>query len=156
MKIKWKPLIIAIFIPLLVGGASALISGGAMDSFSSLTKPPLSPPGWLFPIVWTILYVLMGIASYLIYTSDAQKDDKILALGLYGFQLFFNFFWPIIFFNLEKYLFAFIWLIILWLLIIMTTVVFRAISRPAALLMLPYILWVTFAAYLNLAIYLLN
>lgn len=98
----------------------------------------------------------MGVASYLVYTSDAPKDDKVLALGLYGFQLFFNFFWSIIFFNLEKYLFAFVWLIILWLLIIMTTVVFRAISRPAALLMLPYILWVTFAAYLNLAIYLLN
>ena len=156
MKIKWKQLIVAVLIPLAVGGLSALISGGGMEAFQSLNQPPLSPPGWLFPVVWTILYALMGIASYLIYTSDAPKSDKVLALGLYGFQLFFNFFWSIIFFNLEKYLFAFIWLIVLWMLIIMTTVVFRTISKPAARLMIPYILWVTFAGYLNLAIYLLN
>ncbi len=156
MKIKWKQLIIAILIPLLVGGLSALISGGGMEAFQSLNQPPLSPPGWLFPVVWTILYILMGIASYLVYTSEAPKADKFLAFGLYGFQLFFNFFWSIIFFNLEKYLFAFVWLIVLWMLIIMTTVVFRTISKSAARLMIPYILWVTFAGYLNLAIYLLN
>lgn len=156
MKINWKQLIIAVLIPLAVGGLSALLSGGGMEGFQALNQPPLSPPGWLFPVVWTVLYVLMGIASYLIYTSDAPKSDKFLALGLYAFQLFFNFFWSIIFFSLEKYLFAFIWLIVLWMLIIMTTVVFRTISKPAARLMIPYILWVTFAGYLNLAIYLLN
>ena len=156
MKINWKQLIIAVLIPLAVGGLSALLSGGGMEGFQALNQPPLSPPGWLFPVVWTVLYVLMGIASYLIYTSDAPKSDKFLALGLYAFQLFFNFFWSIIFFSLEKYLFAFIWLIVLWMLIIMTTVVFRTISKPAARLMIPYIHWVTFAAYLNLAIYLLN
>ena len=159
MKIKKNDLYgygISIAIAELTGLLAQLFSNMQSGFFSSLEKPPLSPPGWLFPVVWTVLYVLMGIASYLIYTSDAPKSDKFLALGLYAFQLFFNFFWSIIFFSLEKYLFAFIWLIVLWMLIIMTTVVFRTISKPAARLMIPYILWVTFAGYLNLAIYLLN
>ncbi len=156
MKINWKQLIIAILIPLAVGGVSALISGGGMEDFAMLEKPPLSPPGWLFPVVWTVLYILMGIASYLVYTADSPSADKTLALGLYGFQLFFNFFWSIIFFNLEKYLFALLWLIALWLLILATILVFRTISKTAAWLMVPYFLWVTFAGYLNLGIYLLN
>lgn len=156
MKIKWKELIIAILIPLAVGGISAFLTRGGMETFKALEKPPLSPPGWLFPVVWTVLYILMGIASYLIYSSTKSKADKFLALGLYAFQLFFNFFWSVIFFNLERYLFAFIWLFILWLLILMTILAFRGISKPAAWLLVPYLLWVTFAGYLNLGIYLLN
>ena len=156
MKINWKQLFIAILIPLAVGGLSALLTKGSMEAFSMLEQPPLSPPGWLFPIVWTILYILMGISSYLVYRADKPASDKFIGLGLYGFQLFFNFFWSIIFFNLERYLFALIWLIALWLLIIMTILVFRTISKPAAWLLLPYALWVTFAGYLNLGIYLLN
>ena len=156
MKIRWKELIIAIIIPLAVGGASALITRDAMEAFDTLSKPPLSPPGWLFPIVWTVLYILMGVASYLGYVSEAPRADKVLSLGLYGFQLFFNFFWSIIFFSLEKYLFAFVWLFALWLLILMTILAFRSVSKAAAWLMVPYLLWVSFAGYLNLAIYLLN
>ena len=156
MKIRWKELIIAIIIPLAVGGASALITRDAMEAFDTLSKPPLSPPGWLFPIVWTVLYILMGVASYLVYVSEAPRADKVLSLGLYGFQLFFNFFWSIIFFSLEKYLFAFVWLFALWLLILMTILAFRSVSKAAAWLMVPYLLWVSFAGYLNLAIYLLN
>ena len=156
MKAKWKQLIIAILIPLAVGGISAFITRGSMEAFGALAQPPLSPPAWLFPVVWTILYVLMGISSYLIYKSKAPASDKFIGLGLYGFQLFFNFFWSIIFFNLEKYLFALVWLIALWILIIMTILVFRTISKSAAWLLVPYALWVTFAGYLNLGIYLLN
>ncbi len=156
MKIRWKILIAAVAVPLAVGGIAALISADAMDSFAALEQPPLSPPGWLFPVVWTVLYILMGVASYLIYTSNAPRSEKVLALGLYAFQLFFNFFWSIIFFNLQKYLPALIWLIALWLLIIMTALAFRTISKASAWLMLPYILWVTFAGYLNWGIYLLN
>ncbi len=156
MKSKWKQLIIAILIPLAVGGLSAFLTRSSMGTFQSLKKPPLSPPGWLFPVVWTILYILMGIASYLVYKADKPASDKFVGLGLYAFQLFFNFFWSIIFFNLEKYLFALIWLIALWLLIIMTALVFRTVSKPAALLLVPYIIWVSFAGYLNLGIYLLN
>lgn len=156
MKIKWKELIIAVAIPLLVGGLSALLTSDSMQSFEQIAKPPLSPPGWLFPVVWTILYVLMGIASYLIYTAKYSAGMAGNALFFYFVQLIFNFFWSIIFFNWEMYLFAFIWLLALLALIIITTIKFYKISKPAAYLMIPYILWVTFAGYLNLGIYLLN
>ena len=155
MKINWKKLITAVIIPLLVGGLSALLSMGGMREFENITKPPLSPPGWLFPVVWTILYILMGIASYIISESELAFR-KTTALWVYLIQLFFNFFWSIIFFGFGWYLFAFIWLLILWLLILLTTVLFYRISKPAGLLMIPYLLWVTFAGYLNFAIFLLN
>ncbi len=150
-----KNLIIALAIPLLVGTVASLLSGG-MESFKNLEHPPLSPPSWLFPVVWTILYLLMGFASYLVYTAGAPTYKKNSALLFYGLQLFFNFIWPIIFFRFEAYLFAFVWLIILWLLIIITTVRFYEVRKSAGLLMIPYLLWVTFAAYLNLGIYILN
>lgn len=124
-----------------------------METFEAISKPALAPPGFLFPAVWTILYILMGIASYLVLTSGRPNDT---ALTVYGIQLAFNFFWPIIFFNLGLYLFAFLWLVLLWLLILITAVLFCQISKPAGYLMLPYLLWVTFAGYLNLSIYLLN
>jgi tryptophan-rich sensory protein len=155
LKIQWKKLIICVLIPLAVGGLSAWLTRNSMESFDNLTKPPLSPPGWLFPVVWSILFVLMGIASYLVLVSDKPARSKT-ALTVYGIQLAFNFFWSIIFFNFEMYLFAFIWLMILWLLIILTTVLFWRIDKRAGYLMLPYLVWVTFAAYLNFGIYLLN
>jgi tryptophan-rich sensory protein len=155
MKIQWKKLIACIAIPLLIGGASALFTRENMQSFGELEQPPLSPPGWLFPVVWSILYVLMGIASYLVVTAEKTYLTNI-ALFVYGIQLVFNFFWSIIFFNLEMYLTAFIWLIILWVLILITTLLFYRIRKPAGYLMIPYLLWVTFAGYLNYAIYLLN
>ena len=156
MKIKWKPLIISVAIPLLVGGISALLTRNSMQTFDEISKPPLSPPGWLFPVVWTILYTLMGIASYLVLTAKVPMGDKKLPLIIYAAQLAVNFFWSIFFFNFELYLFSFIWLVLLWLLIIATIVLFYRISKPAALLLVPYLLWVTFAGYLNFAIYLLN
>ena len=156
MKIKWKELIICILIPLLVGGLSALISGNQMVNFGNLNQPPLSPPAILFPIVCTILYILMGVASYLVLTSDINKQAKQIALTTYGVQLFFNFFWSIIFFNLEQYLFAFVWLVVLWLLILACIILFSKASKTAAYLMIPYLIWVSFAGYLNLAIYLIN
>lgn len=153
MTIQWKKLFICIAIPLAVGGLSALLTQNSMKTFEAVTKPPLSPPGWLFPLVWTTLYILMGIASYLVLTSE--KPNRV-ALTVYGIQLVFNFFWSIIFFNLGLYWFAFLWLIVLWLLILDTTILFYEISKPAGYLMLPYLLWVTFAGYLNFAIFLLN
>ena len=156
LKINKKLLIICLVIPLAVGGLAALLTGGGMDTFETLNQPPLSPPGWLFPVVWTILYILMGIASYLVLTSGKSEENIRRALVLYGIQLAFNFLWPILFFNLSAYLFAFIWLVALWLLILTTTISFYRISDVSAYLMLPYLLWVTFAGYLNLGIYLLN
>ena len=153
MKIQWKKLVSCIALPLAVGGLSALLTRDGMQTFQLLNKPTLSPPGWLFPVAWTILYILMGIASYLVLTSG--KPDRS-ALTVYGIQLVFNFFWSIIFFNLEAYLFSFIWLVVLWLLILTTMLRFFRISRPAGYLLLPYLLWVTFAGYLNFYIYLVN
>ena len=153
MKIQWKNLITCIAIPLAVGSLSALLTRNSMETFNAITKPGLAPPSWLFPVVWTILYVLMGIASYLVLTSGKPNEK---ALTTYGIQLIFNFFWSLIFFNLELYLFAFVWLVLLWLLILKTTLLFYQISKPAGYLMVPYLLWVTFAGYLNLSIYLLN
>lgn len=153
MKKQWKTLIFCIAVPLAVGVLSALLTRNGMQTFDLLNKPKLAPPGWLFPVVWTILYILMGIASYLVITS---RKPNGAALITYGLQLIFNFFWSIIFFNLNLYLFAFIWLVIMWLLIVKTTVLFYQITEPAGYLMIPYIVWVAFAGYLNLSIYLLN
>ena len=156
MKIKWKTLLICIAIPLLVGGVSGLISMNSMQTFAALEKPPLSPPAWLFPVVWTLLYISMGVACYLIISADAPQRETERALSLYALQLFFNFFWSILFFNLELYWFAFAWLLVLWVLIGLCIVYFSRISNAAALLMVPYFLWVTFAAYLNAGVAYLN
>lgn len=153
MKIQWKDLIISIAIPLVVGSLSAFLTQNNIEIFELLNKPILAPPGWLFPVVWTILYIFMGIASYLVFTSEKPNNT---ALIVYGIQLVFNFFWSIIFFNLGMYLFAFVWLVVLWLLIFKTVILFYRISKLAGYLMIPYLLWVSFAGYLNLSIYLLN
>ena len=154
MKIDKKRLIICLAIPLVVGGAAGLLTMNSMEAFEALNQPPLSPPGWLFPVVWTVLYVLMGIASYLVSVSDAPQEEKARALWTYGIQLAFNFLWPIAFFNLKWYLFAFLWLVILWILILITALRFGRIRKPAGYLLVPYLLWVAFAGYLNLGIYL--
>lgn len=153
---KIKQIIIAILIPLIIGGLSALLTMNSMKEFAKVIQPPLSPPAWLFPIAWTILYILMGIASYLIYTSDSNKKDKITALKLYGIQLTFNFFWSIIFFNLKAYTFAVLWLFIMWIIIIALILKAKDINKTSALLLVPYILWTTFALYLNVGVALLN
>lgn len=156
MKIELKKeLLTAIAIPVIAGGLVGILTANSMQDFEALMKPPLSPPGWLFPVVWTILYILMGIASYLVW-RDGNGEQKKQALTLYGLQLIVNLLWPIAFFVLEWYLFAFAWLVLLWVLIYKTIRAFREINVNAAYLMLPYLLWVTFAAYLNLSIWWLN
>ena len=155
MKTDWKKLLINLAIPLGAGGLAALLSGG-MDTYAALNQPPLSPPGWIFPIVWSILYLMMGYASYRIATSDAPADQRKNALTFYGIQLFFNFLWPIVFFRLQWYWAAFILLLVLWVFIYITMYRFEVIDEPAENLLIPYLLWVTFAGYLNLGIALLN
>lgn len=156
MNEKRKRLILCIAMPLAVGGLSALLTRDGMEKFESLKHPPLTPPGWLFPVVWTILFLLMGIASYLAANSGGDRKSVRGALALYGVQLGFNFMWSILFFNMGMFLFAFIWLVILWLLIFAAMVRFYMLSRPAGYLMFPYLLWVAFAGYLNFGVYLLN
>lgn len=156
MKKSVKTYVISIAATLAVGGLSALFTQNSMETFKALNKPPLSPPGFLFPIVWGILYTLMGISISRVLLSPASADIKKTSLRLYIWQLVFNFFWSIIFFNFEAYLLSFIWLIVLLALIIAMTLSFAKADKAAAILQIPYILWVIFAGYLNLGIYFLN
>ncbi len=153
MKIKPKTLTISVLIPILVGGAAALLTHGGIADFDLLEKSPLTPPGYVFPIVWTALYILMGVASYLVAVSG--KDVK-MPLAVYALSLAVNFLWPIVFFNKSAYLFAFLLIVVLWALVLLTAVAFYSVSPAAGYLMIPYLLWVTFAAYLNFSVYLLN
>lgn len=154
---KIKPYIISIAIALLVGGLSALLTKSGMEEYQKVNQPPLSPPMIVFPIVWTILFTLMGISSAIIYEKGKYDDVEIgSAIRIYGLNLIVNFFWSIIFFNLGAYLFAFIWLLLLLVIIILMIVEFYKISKIAALIQIPYLLWVAFAGYLNFMIYLLN
>lgn len=156
MKQKWKGLIVCLGLPLIVGALSALLSGNGMRQFSEINQPPLSPPAWLFPVVWTILYLAMGLASWLVLTSSVDSGQKTKALRAYGLQLAVNFFWSILFFRFSLYLAAFLWLVLLWVLVIVTMVRFYRIREQAGDLLVPYLLWVTFAGYLNFGIFLLN
>ncbi|HIW60157.1 MAG TPA: tryptophan-rich sensory protein [Candidatus Anaerobutyricum avicola] len=153
MKFQWKKLVVCLLLPLAVGGLAAFLTRNSMDLFAMVKKPPLSPPGWLFPVVWTILYLLMGFASYLVLV--AEKPGRT-AWKFYLAQLAFNFVWPILFFHLQMYLLSFVWLLLLWMLILVTILWFTRSSRLAGYLLIPYLLWVTFAGYLNLGIYILN
>lgn len=148
---------ISIGIALLVGGLSALVTGGSMGIYEEIITPPLAPPSWLFPVVWTILFILMGISAAMIYNDrKAPIPKKKSALYTYALSLIVNFFWSIIFFNLRAFLFAFLWLILLLYLIISTILKYYQIRPLAAYLQIPYAIWVTFAGYLTLAIWILN
>jgi len=157
MNIDFKKILkvgLFIAIPLLIGGLSALITMGNMQLFDSINKPPLAPPKWLFPVAWTILYIMMGIASYFLYKADSEEGRE--ALVLYGIQLFFNFWWSIIFFNLKAYWFAAIWLFTMWIIILILLIKSKKIDVRSFWLLLPYFLWTTFAFYLNVGIAILN
>ena len=155
-SIRWKPLILSLAVPLAVGGAAALLTRGGFRDFGALRQPPLSPPAWVFPAAWTALYIIMGIASYLVALSGKYPSRVERALTLYAVQLAMNFCWPLIFFGLQLYLAAFVWLVLLTLLVCLTALRFRYISKLAGLLMLPYVAWLAFAGYLNMGVYLLN
>lgn len=156
MRINKRLLFICIAISLIVGGVSALLTQNSMEMFEMIAKPPLSPPGWLFPVVWTILYTLMGISSYIILTSDASQEEIAEAIRLYGYQLIVNFLWPTFFFNFQWYFFALLWLILLWILVFFMIRKFASISKLAAYINIPYLIWLTFAGYLNAGIWWLN
>lgn len=156
MKEKIKIFAISIAIPLAVGGLSALLTMGNMDLYSQINKPSIAPPAILFPIAWSVLYVLMGVSSGMICSSPALNIKKQSAMLSYGASLFFNFFWSIIFFNMRQFLFAFIWLLVMLFFIIRTIMKYYRIKPLAAYLQIPYAVWVAFAGYLNLQIWLLN
>ncbi|MCQ5130984.1 tryptophan-rich sensory protein [Butyricicoccus faecihominis] len=149
-------LTISILIPLLVGGAAARLTTDGFGLYQTLVKPPLAPPAWVFPAVWTVLYILMGIAAYLVSRSQAPTERKRQALIAYGVQLAVNFVWPLLFFRSQTYLTAFWWLVLLIAVVAVTIWDFASINRRAAALMVPYLIWLVFAGYLNLAFYWLN
>ena len=152
---KLKTYIISILIPLVVGGLAALITSDSMMVYDSLIMPKYAPPGFLFPVVWTVLYILMGVgaARILIYGKGEKASD---AFSVYVFQLIVNFAWSIIFFECMAFLGAFIWLCFLWILILVMIIRFAKVDKVAAIINIPYLLWVTFAGYLNFMVFMLN
>lgn len=153
-NIQWKPFIISILFALGAGAFAARLTQGNQMLYATLNKPPGSPPAMLFSVVWTILYILMGISAYLIYVSDSPKKKD--ALFIYVAQLVLNIAWSVIFFNLREYWLAFVWIVALWMSIYTMIKVYYEIDKRAAYLQIPYLLWVTYAAYLTLGIYYLN
>lgn len=157
MWARLKPYFISILIALGIGGLSAFLIRDNIYIYAFLRKPPLAPPAILFPIVWTLLYILMGISSARVYLRKTEYPDEVFdALLNYALQLILNFLWPVIFFNMQTYLFAFIWLVVLWTGILKMIFKFSRLDTAAAYLQIPYLLWVTYAGYLNFMIYLLN
>lgn len=156
MKEKIKSYAFFILSALAVGGLSAFFTRNNMDINNNVLMPPLSPPPILFPIVWTILFILMGISAAMIYNSDAPHGKKRSALLIYALSLAVNFSWNIIFFNWRAFGFAFFWLLLLLFLIILTIIKYYNIKKIAAYLQIPYAMWVTFAGYLTAGIWWLN
>ena len=124
--------------------------------YAGLVKPALNPPSWIFGPVWTMLYLLMGIALFLIWNTGIKRHDVRKAIGIFALQLILNSIWSIVFFGLHSTGWAFVNLVAIWLAIIWTIMLFNKISKPAARLLIPYILWVSFAGYLNFMIWILN
>ena len=157
MKIK-NPASLAFYVisAEVIGGLSALITGSYKDFFLIYKKPPLLPPGWLFPLAWTVLYALMGISAYIVSEASAPLKVKNQAFSAYWFQLLLNFLWSIIFFKAELLWGGFAEILLLLMSVIIMTVFFGRINSKAGLLNIPYILWVAFATYLNLATAIIN
>lgn len=139
-----------------VGALSAFLSRDAMELYmETIVKPPLSPPGWVFPVVWGILYALLGIGVGMIWhTGPSPLRNR--SINLYIVQLVVNFFWSLIFFNAQAFGFAFLWLILLFVLVLAMTLAFRQLRPTAGQLQIPYLLWLTFAGYLNWGVWVLN
>ena len=157
MKFKnWKVYAFWVGLSEFVGIFAGIISRSGMQNYMSMAqKPPLTPPAILFPIVWTILYALMGIGAARIYLAP-ESAERNRGITVFIAQLVINFFWPLFFFNLQAYGFAFFWLLLLWVLVFYMIFTFYKTDKLAAWLQVPYLIWLTFAAYLNLGVWLMN
>ena len=155
-KIRYGPLAAALAIPLAVGGFSAFLTRDGMEYFKLVSKPPLSPPPWVFPVVWTILYLMLGAASYLVWVSGVSASRRDRALTVYGLNLALNLLWPIVFFTMRFYFAAFLLLLVLWVMAVTAALLFSCIEEKAGKLLIPYVVWLTFAAYLNVGVWVLN
>ncbi|PKL57452.1 MAG: TspO protein [Methanomicrobiales archaeon HGW-Methanomicrobiales-6] len=149
--------VVAIAVCLLAGFIGSLFTTPAIPTwYAGLIKPALNPPAWVFGPVWTILYILMGIALYLVWSKGWERKNVQVATAIFAVQLVLNVLWSYLFFGMQAPYFALIEIVLLWIAIVMTIAAFYRVSVPAAVLLVPYILWVTFAAYLNYGIYVLN
>ena len=153
MKINYKKLILIILGTFLIGGFFSFFIPNSRGFYTSLEKPALSPPGILFPIVWTVLYILMGISLYIVSESDTKKEENYL---IYIIQLVVNSLWTLFFFGLNLQFLSFLWILFLIVLVVVMIISFYQTNKLAGLLQIPYLLWLLFAAYLNLSIYILN
>jgi tryptophan-rich sensory protein len=148
----WK-LVISILIPFLASAIGGLFTARSVSTwYVTLIKPSFNPPSWVFGPVWTILYLMMGIALYLVWI----KKKEVKAFIAFGTQMFLNVLWSVLFFGLQKPLYAFVEIILLWIAILFTIIYFYRINKTSAYLLIPYISWVSFAAFLNFFIYILN
>ena len=151
---KYKPILLQVGLALLSGGLASLLGGNTSSLYERLVSPPLAPPGWVFPVVWTVLYVLMGVAAGLIVKSE--DVDSCQALAWYCLQLGLNVLWPLMFFRFERISFAAVWLLLLTAAVYVTWQRFRAINSTAGWLLVPYLAWCLFALYLNVGFAVLN
>lgn len=154
-KIKWSKLITIVLVTELVGLIASLLSGNIKKVYMTINKPALAPPSWVFGIVWSVLYLMIGVAAYIVYESEETEQRK-KAIWLYWVQLFVNFVWPIVFFRFLMFEAALLVIGVLDILVVITTREFYKINKFAGKLMIPYLLWLMFATYLNLGIALLN
>ena len=155
MWTKIRPYVGFSALALLAGGLASIITQGQMEAFSALRQPPLSPPGWVFPVAWTILYLLMGVGMAIVWrNSDGERRRR--AVTIWSVQLAANFLWPLLFFLWQLRLLSLVWLVVLLILVANMTSEFEKTSVTAARLQIPYLLWLLFAAYLNLGVWILN
>ncbi len=154
---NWLKLVVAVIGSELAGIIGAIFTTPSIPTwYATIVRPEFSPPNWIFGPVWTTLYALMGIAAFLVWKTGLNRKNAKIALGVFVGQLVLNSLWSVIFFGLQNPGAAFAEIIFLWLAIVATIVMFARISKPAAWLLVPYILWVSFAAYLNYSIWMLN
>jgi tryptophan-rich sensory protein len=147
----------ALLIPQIIGLTGALFTSASIPTwYATLARPELAPPNWVFGPVWTLLFILMGIASFLIFQKGYERRDVRIALSLYGAQLILNLLWSLLFFGARNPGLAFAEIVILWLVLFLTIKKFWPLSKTSAYLLVPYILWVSFAGYLNYSIWILN
>lgn len=154
IRAKWVSLALFVGITLLLGAATALLISGSLDVYQTIEKPAFAPPAWVFPVVWTALYILMAVSAWLVWHKN--RPDRRTAMTLYALQLFVNLVWPLIFFVRQAFGLAFVWLVLLWMLVLLMMGVFHRASRTAFWMNAPYILWITFAGILNFAIARMN
>lgn len=154
MTFKLKTLLWSLILTFALAAAGGVVTYLGMSGFRTAQQPPLSPPAFLFPIVWTLLFAVMAFGAAVIYDSENKNSPK--ALFVYALQLTMNFWWCVLFFGFRLYLASFIWLVLLWTAVLIMIILFTRINKLAGLLQILYLLWLTFAAYLNLGVWLLN